>query len=132
MLVLDASALVDLLLNRHPRAPQIVARVLAEAPNLHTPHLCDVEVAQVLRRFVLRGELDPSHAVAAIEDLADLPITRHSHSALLPRALDLRDVATVYDAVYIALAELLDAPLLTCDAALGRIHGLGVTVEVVT
>jgi predicted nucleic acid-binding protein len=67
----------------------------------------------------------------AIEDLQDLPITRYAHEPLLDRIWQLRTNATVYDAAYLALAEALDAVLLTRDKALARIPGVKVVVEVV-
>jgi predicted nucleic acid-binding protein len=90
----------------------------------------DVEVTQVLRRFVARGEIEPERARQALEDLADLPLQRYAHDVLLPRVWELRQNLTAYDAVYVALAEVLDAPLLTRDARILRAPGHGARVEV--
>ena len=129
MIVLDASAVLDLLLNLPPRAECVRRRVAEEAPDLHAPHLIDAEVAQVLRRFVLRGELAPAAAAAALDDLSGLPIARYPHAPFLGRALELRDNATVYDALYLVLAEVLSAPLLTSDSALSGVPGHRARVE---
>ncbi len=131
MIVLDASVVVDLLLGIQPHARAITARVRDEAPDLAAPHLMDAEVGQVLRRFVLAGRVDGTRAELALEDLAALPLVRYPHARLLPRALELRDNATVYDALYLALAEGLGAPLLTRDAALGEVPGVRARVEVI-
>lgn len=130
MIVLDATIVVDLLLALPPHAETIAARIARSAPQLAAPHLLDAEVAQVLRRFVLSGELGPSAAREALDDLQSLPITRYPHAALLPRAFELRDNATIYDALYLVLAEALDAPLWTRDVALSQIPGAQAKVEV--
>ena len=119
MIVLDASAAIELLLLTRTGS-SLVDRVFAPGEDLHAPELVDLEVAQVLRRFERAGELGAERARQALDDLADLPLERYAHRLLLPRAWELRSNLTIYDAVYVALAELLDAPLLTCDAALAR------------
>ncbi len=128
MIVVDASAVIDLLLLLPPHGSAIAARLAAEAPDVAAPHLLDVEVAQVLRRWVLAGKLTDARARGALQDLADLPLVRYEHGPLLDRAFDLRANATVYDAVYLALAEALAAPLLTRDAALASVPGVRVAV----
>ena len=80
----------------------------------------DAEVVQVLRRYVLRKWTTPARASVAVDLLIGMPITRYSHVGLLHRALQLRRNLTVYDALYVALAEALDAPLLTRDAGIAR------------
>jgi predicted nucleic acid-binding protein len=99
--------------------------------SLHVPHLFDVEVVQVIRRYWRAGEITPARGLQAIQDLADLPVTRHTHEPLIDRIWQLRANATAYDASYIALAEAMDAVLLTRDAALARVPGSKVVVEVV-
>jgi len=123
VIVADASAVIELVLGR-PAAEGLVGQ-LTDDPTLElaAPHLVDAEVGQVLRRFELRGELDEAAARAALGDLTDLPIVRYPHGPLLARAYDLRHNLTFYDAVYLALAEMLDAPFVTADAALAGVPG---------
>lgn len=117
MIVVDASAAVELLLGT-ARGAAVAERIFAPAETLHAPELLDLEVAQVLRRYERAGLLDEARAEAALRDLGDLPLERYGHRLLLPRAWELRENLTIYDAVYVALAELLAAPLLTGDASL--------------
>jgi predicted nucleic acid-binding protein len=128
MIVLDASALVELLLGTEP-GRTIAARIADPRLGLHAPHLADVEVAQALRRYVREGLLEAPAAAAALAELRALDLERHSHEPLLERVWALRDNVTAYDAVYVALAEALDAPLLTCDGRLARAPGLRARVE---
>ncbi len=130
MIVLDASVVVDLLLDLLPAAAHIAAR-LKDEKTLAAPHLLDVEVAQVVRRFVLARKLDPARAERALQDLADMPLRRYPHTPLLERISSLRDNATAYDAAYLALAEALAAPLLTRDAALAVVPGSRAVIELV-
>jgi len=125
MIVIDASALLEVLL-RTPSA-QAAETHLFEEPRqtLHAPHLLDVEVAQVLRRYAAMGEIDDQRGTEALADLADFPIRRYPHDFLLTRVWTLRNNFTAYDAVYVALAEALNARLLTRDqrlAAAVRLH----------
>ena len=122
MIVIDASALLDLVL-RTPCAPELEDRVFETGEELHAPHLLDVECAQVIRKWNRSGHIPDARAVEAFEDLADMSIIRHPHGPLLERAWHLRRSITAYDAMYIALAEGLDATLLTTDARLARSHG---------
>lgn len=121
MIVLDASAAVDLLLASGPHARRIRERIATAEGQIAAPHLIDVEVAQVLQRFVRAKAVTETRALEALEDLADLPIHRYPHGPLLRRAFALRSNATVYDAVYLVLAGALDAPLVTRDARLARL-----------
>lgn len=130
MIVVDASALLEVLLNTS--AGSLVARRLfTENETLHAPHLLDLEIAQVLRRYALTRELNPTRGLQALEDLADFPLTRYPHDLLLPRIWELRRNITAYDAAYIALAEALAAPLLTRDAALASATGHHAKIELV-
>lgn len=123
MIVLDASAVVELLLGTD-RGRMVAARLEDPEIALHAPHLVDVEVLQVLRRYVRDGELDRSSAAVAIDDFRALDVERHAHEPLMERVWELRENLTAYDAVYVALAEALDARLLTCDARLARAPGV--------
>lgn len=129
MIVVDASAVLELLLAT-PAAERIAARLLDPAETLHAPHLLDVEVAQGVRRYALSGDLDARRGEHALVDLLDLPLQRHPHTILLRRAWELRRSVSAYDAVYVALAEALDAPLVTRDGRLGRAHGHRARIEV--
>ena len=130
MIVVDASALLEVLL-RTPRGQAIEARFFDGSESLHSPHLLDVEVAQVIRRFAMTGEIDAARAQAALDDFLDLPILRHSHSLLLRRVWALRTNFTAYDAAYVALAETLEATFLTHDRRLATAARRYVTVELV-
>ena len=129
MIVLDASAAVELLLGT-VRGEAVRRRIGQPDETLHAPHLLDIEVAQVLRRLQRVGVLGVERAAEAIDDLIEYPLRRYPHDVLLPRVWDLRGAVTAYDAVYIALAEVLDAPLLTFDRALATAPGHRARVEV--
>ena len=119
MIVLDASALLEFLLQT-PLGTRVEARLFRDHDEFHSPHLADVEVTQGLRRLVRAGEVSPDRAAEAIADLADLDLHRHPHLDLLARAWKLRENITAYDAMYVALAEALDAPMVTCDTPLAK------------
>lgn len=104
------------------------SRLLGE--QITAPDLIDLEVASVFRRQLLAGDLDVRRAQLALTDLIAFPIRRVPHRRLLTRCWDLRANLTVYDAVYVALAELLDLPLITGDGRLSRAPGLRCQVEV--
>lgn len=97
----------------------------------HAPHIFDIEVASALRRLVAAGEISADRAADALLDAVDLPLRRYPHRPLIERAWELRSHVTISDGVYIALAELLDAPLLTADARLARAVGHDATIELV-
>jgi predicted nucleic acid-binding protein len=128
MIVVDASALLEALL-RTPAAQAVERWLFDPEQTLHAPHLLDVEVAQVIRRYAANGEIDGDRGRAALADLADLPLHRYPHDFLLLRVWDLRDNLTAYDAVYVALAEALDAPLLTRDRRLAAAAGHHARIE---
>lgn len=129
MIVVDASAAVEILLQLDMADP-LMDRLFLSGESLHAPHLLDVEVAQVIRRYARAGDVPAARGAEALRDLADLPLTRHGHIPLLDRVWQLRANLTAYDAAYIALAEALDAVLVTRDAALARVPGVRLTVEV--
>ena len=130
MIVIDASVTLESLL-RTPAAAAIGERVFRAGLTLHAPHLLDVETSQVLRRFVREGRIGAERGRIALTDLAALPVRRYPHVELLPRLWSLRDNLTAYDAAYIALAEVLDAPLLTRDRRLAASSGHRARVELV-
>lgn len=129
MIVVDASAMLEVLLRTETGA-RVEQRLLARGESLHAPHLIDVEVAQVLRRYAGAGELSPNRGLEALTDLADFPLHRYAHDVLLPRIWMLRQNVTAYDAAYLALAETLAAPLVTCDARLASAPRHDAKVEV--
>ncbi|CAN5211754.1 type II toxin-antitoxin system ribonuclease VapC1 [soil metagenome] len=129
MIVVDASVIVASLLST-AGAGALARERLRLDPDLQVPHLLDVEVAAALRRRVRLGQTDLALATEALADLADLAALRWDHEPLLTRVWELRENVTAYDAVYVALAEALDAPLVTSDARLARAPGLGCQVQV--
>lgn len=130
MIVVDASVVVEILLQTR-RGTALSGRLLVEEEqDLHAPHLIGVETVQALRRLQLEGQLEAARSEQAVADLFALGIERHPHELLLPRAWELRDNLTIYDGIYVALAELLEVPLLTCDARLARAPGIRTEVEV--
>ena len=130
MIVVDASAILEVLLNT-PAGPRVAERLFAAGQTLHAPHLLDLEVAQALRRYARSGELNPVRGLQALEDLSDFPLMRYPHALFLPRIWELRNNVTAYDAVYLALAEALEAPLVTRDAALATAAARSARVELI-
>jgi predicted nucleic acid-binding protein len=128
VIVLDVSAMLELLL-RTPSAAAIEARVFRAGETTHVPALLDLEVTQVLRRYVSRGEVTTERAGAALDVLIGFPMERYAHEPLLRRIWALRENMTAYDAAYVALAEALRAPLVTCDARLAGAPGIRAAVE---
>ncbi len=131
MIVLDASAAIEWLI-KSPAGTKVDRRLFSFPPvSLHVPHLLDVEIAQVLRRYVREKVMTASRGEEALQDLHDLPLNRYPHDILMRRVWELRAVLTAYDAAYVALAELLDAPLITCDRKIALTSGHRATVEVI-
>jgi predicted nucleic acid-binding protein len=130
MIVLDASAVVDLLIKPATETRALRARLRA-ASVVCAPHLMDAEVANTLRRHLLRGRIDQISAQRALRVLAAMRVTWWPHRTLLGRALALRDQLTAYDAIYVAMAEATGATLLTRDARLARAGGQRARVELV-
>ena len=130
MIVVDASALLEFLLQTSVGI-RVEARLFRDQDEFHSPHLADVEVTQGLRRLVRTGEVSPTRAAEALADLADFDLHRHPHLDLLARAWKLRENITAYDAVYVALAEALEAPIVTCDAPLAKAPGHRAHIEVI-
>lgn len=128
MIVLDASAAVEFVLGT-PSGEQVGARIARPGETLHAPHLIDIEVANVLRRWVRHGHVTAERAWEALADLQDLTMVRYPHGVLLDRIWELRSNASAYDATYLSLAEVLDAPLVTCDRRVAGIPGHRAVVE---
>jgi predicted nucleic acid-binding protein len=121
VLVVDSSAVLEALAARDP-APELVER-LADDGDLHAPHLIDTEVLHALRRMLRRGQLSGERAHDARTDYADLTLVRYPHEPLNDRVWELRENLTASDATFVALAEALDSPLITCDVRLAAASG---------
>ncbi|SNS44035.1 Predicted nucleic acid-binding protein, contains PIN domain [Geodermatophilus saharensis] len=124
MIVADASAVVTALLNDGP------ARASLSREQVHVPHLVDAEVASALRRVVAAGHVSPEDGWTALDTWRRLGVVRHPAGGLLERVWELRENLTAYDAVYVALAEALDCPVVTGDGRLGRAPGVRCPVTV--
>lgn len=129
MIVVDASILGVALADDGVDGDR-VRRRLGREQGLAAPELVDLEVGSILRRAARAGRLDERRARQALADLAALPLSRASHLPLMPRIWELRDNPTAYDAAYVALAEILAAPLLTADVRISRAPGIRCEVEV--
>lgn len=128
MIVLDASAAVDWLLQTLA-GQRIENRIYSRNETLHTPHLLDLEVIQVLRRLARQGVVPVRRADEAVRDLLDLRMTRYPHLVLLPRIWQLRHNFSAHDAAYIVLAEKLGAALVTRDSRLASAPGHAAPIE---
>lgn len=128
MTVVDASVIFEFLALGE-REAAVAERLLGEPRALWAPELLDAEVGSALRRAVRRRKIDADHAAEALAELRKLPIHRVSHERLAQFAWLLRDNVSFYDGLYVALAQLLDQPLLTFDARLAR-AGADVEIEV--
>jgi predicted nucleic acid-binding protein len=129
VIVLDASSAVAVLLNLGASASGIRDRMDQANEGLHVPHLFEIEVMNVLRRYELNGDLSAERARLAMNRLSAMRVTLYPHTALLPRIWELRENVTAYDAAYVALAETLEAPLITRDERLSKAPGIRATVE---
>ena len=128
--MLDASAILEVLLST-PAAPSVYGRLSVNGETLHAPHMLDLEILQVLRRYCAHGEITLDRAEQAVVDYLDLPITRYAHDIFARRVWELRQNFTAYDGVYVALAEALSAPLITRDRRLAAASGHRAIIEVV-
>ena len=130
MIVADASAIIEFLLQT-ALGMRVEKRLYGKLEDIHAPHLLDVEVLSALRRLVRKGEVTPGRAEEALHDLSLLRIVRHAHLDLLAHAWELRDNVTAYDAMYLALAESLDAVIVTCDEPLAGSQGHAARIELI-
>jgi len=128
VLVVDTSAIIDALV--HGNSATALADRLAGDGDLHAPHLIDVELLHALRRLERRTELSGERADDVRADFAALPVTRYPQLGLGERIWQLRHNLTAYDAAYVALAEALEVPLITCDSRLAAAPGHHADVEV--
>ncbi|HEX4668969.1 MAG TPA: type II toxin-antitoxin system VapC family toxin [Solirubrobacterales bacterium] len=131
MPVIDASVLAEYLSDAEG-AEVARRRLIADRTRLWAPHLVDAEVGHALRRGVRRGEIAGDAAGDALDDLIAMPLRRVRHRELIPRAWELRENVSFYDALYVSLAELLDQPLITFDGRLARANGVRAEIEVLT
>jgi predicted nucleic acid-binding protein len=131
MPVIDASVVVTVLADTE-HAPWAEAQLSTGSAgrSLWVPHLIDAEVGQALRRHVAAGQLGEERAGAALLDLARMPLRRIDHGGLIHRAWELRHNVSFYDGLYVALAEVLDVPLVTLDGRLARAVGDATSVIV--
>jgi predicted nucleic acid-binding protein len=127
VLVVDTSAVVAALVARPPN--QALVDRLRSDGDLHAPHLLDVELLHALRGLVLAGHLSEDRAADARGDFADLAVVRYGHAPLADRGWELRNNLTAYDATFVALAEALNVPLVTCDARLAGAPGSSAVIE---
>jgi predicted nucleic acid-binding protein len=128
MIVVDASVLVEALLHT-PSSEAVKARIFDVREVLHAPHVIDLEIGQVFRRFVAAGDMAPERGRLALADLAAMPMIRHAHGLLMSRVWELRGNLSAYDAAYVALAEALAAPLVTRDRRLAAAPGHRARIE---
>lgn len=127
MIVVDTSALVDLMLESPPNAA-LIGR-FDNVTEMHAPHLIDVEFLSVLRRLASLGSLTVDQAELSLRKFGQLPLHRYPHGALSTRVWQLRHSFTAYDGQYVALAEILKLPLVTCDLKLSNAHGHHAVIE---
>ena len=124
--VVDASIVVEYLL-RTPGGRQ--ADHIIDGRRLAAPELLDAEILSILRRHVARGRLPADRAEALLQDLAAAPVRRIPHRHLVVPAWKHRHNVSAYDALYVALADISGAPLLTADSRLARAPNIGITIH---
>jgi predicted nucleic acid-binding protein len=130
MIVVDASVLVTALGHDGDEGRQVRAQL--RGTRVFAPEIVDLEVASYVRRARREGQIGEQRAVQALADLALASIARVSHTPFLGRIWELRDNLTPYDAAYVALAETLEAPLVTADVRMSRAAGIRCEVVVLT
>jgi predicted nucleic acid-binding protein len=130
LIVLDASAVVAVLVGQGRVAEPVREKIEIPGQSLHVPHVMDLEVLNALRRQILLGTLSRERSSEALDDLKNITFFRYPHATFMDRIWSLKDYLSAYDAAYVALAEALDAPLVTMDARLARAPGIRAVVEV--
>lgn len=128
MIVVDAGVVFTLVAGAEAAARDVALRVGDE--QILAFQVVDLEVVSVLRRLVLHRDFPPPLAAASVRHLGELDITRVAHAPLLERCWELRDKLTPYDAAYVALAEMVEAPLLTTDRQPAGASGTRCPIEV--
>lgn len=129
MIVVDASVLANVVGDDEASGNLARAR-FAAAEGASAPDLVDVETVSVLRRRWLAGDVSERRFRFAVDDLLALPITRFPVGPSMPRAFELRAHVTAYDACYVALAEVLECPLITADRGLANAPMTTCVIEV--
>jgi predicted nucleic acid-binding protein len=128
VIVIDASTALEVLLQT-PAAARIEERLFRTGESLHAPHLIDLEIAQVLRRYISARQITSTRGNEALEDWQAFTVHRYAHEPLITRIWELRNNVTAYDAAYLALAEALQAPVLTRDSRLAGSSGHVAVIE---
>jgi len=128
LIVVDASAVTEWLLES-PTGIRVSERMFAPDEMVYAPELLYVEVTQSLKRSVLLRHMAAVRAEQAIADLLDLQVNHFPHALVLNRVWELRNSLSAYDAMYVAIAETLEAPLLTCDGGIASAHGHRARIE---
>jgi len=130
VIVLDASAAVEFLLQTQAGS-RIGHRIFSAEESLHAPHLIDAEIVQALRRLAAANAISPVRIQQVLRDLMVLRLRRYRHKPLLPRVWELRSNLTAYDALYVALAEVLGATLLTRDGGIASAPGVRARIQLI-
>ncbi|GLZ33528.1 ribonuclease VapC [Lentzea sp. NBRC 105346] len=126
-IVVDASVMVTLFVNQPAEQPDLFKRVVGASAC--APHVIDLEILHAMRRQERVGSLPADAAQLTVDNLAAMPVVRVPHLPLVARIWELRKSITAYDAAYVALAEELDVPLVTCDAKLAGSNGHRAKIE---
>ena len=129
MIVLDASAALELLLNT-ATGKSVAREITGRGVTLHAPHLIDLEIVQTLRRYVLNGAVSEARAQALINYWLQFDVVRYPHEPFIATIWQHRNNLTAYDAVYVALAKILPATLVTCDTALTEMTKSDRTIKI--
>jgi predicted nucleic acid-binding protein len=116
--VIDSSAVIELL--KTAQSSEILRHPSVDGHDLNAPHLIDAEVLNSLRKMAIRRVATVSRIDQMLTDYVGIDIERHQHGPLLDRVWLLRHNVTPYDALYVALAEELELPLITADLRLAR------------